>query len=63
MPDRIASPGRSGTHNTYTEKHMEFKNYRTIFEKDVKDLDCRAHLLRHEKTGARVTIRFSTVFE
>ena len=35
---------------------MNFNNYNTIFEKDVKDLDSTAFLLRHEKTGARVFI-------
>ena len=35
---------------------MNFKNYKTIFERDVKDLNSRAFLLRHEKTGARVFI-------
>ena len=38
------------------EKQMEFRNYRTVFEKDVKDLGSRAYLLQHEKTGARVFI-------
>ena len=35
---------------------MNFKNYVTIFDQEVRDLGSRAYLLRHEKTGARVFI-------
>ena len=35
---------------------MSFPNYQTIFERDVKDLNSKAYLLRHTKTGARVFI-------
>ena len=35
---------------------MEYKNYRTIFEKEIEALKSKALLLKHEKTGARVFI-------
>ncbi len=35
---------------------MEFKNYKTIQEKQVEALKSKALLLKHEKTGARVFI-------
>ena len=35
---------------------MNYSHYQTIFEEDVKDLNSRAILLRHEKTGARVFV-------
>ena len=35
---------------------MSFHNYQTVFEREVKDLNSTAYLLRHEKTGARVFI-------
>ena len=35
---------------------MIFDKYETIFEQDIKDLDSKAYLLKHKKTGARVFI-------
>lgn len=35
---------------------MNYNHYQTVFEKDVKDLDSKALLLRHERTGARIFI-------
>ena len=31
-----------------------FKGYETVLEKDLKELDSRAVVLRHQKSGARV---------
>ena len=35
---------------------MIFDKYETIFEQDIKDLDSKAYLLKHKKTGARVAL-------
>ncbi len=35
---------------------MNYKNYETVFEKDVKELKSKAILLKHIKTGARVFV-------
>ena len=35
---------------------MNYKNYQTVFEREVQDLDSKALLLRHARTGARVFV-------
>ena len=35
---------------------MNYSHYTTVLERDVKDLNSKAILLRHEKTGARVFV-------
>ena len=35
---------------------MKYKNYETVFEKDVEALKSKGILLKHEKTGARIFI-------